>query len=229
MTSASSGSPIDQIVDYYREHLPQINIHLDHVIDVLKRDPVLVELRPLLTSRVKDPERLADKVRTKRDPENREITPESLLQNIEDLAGARMILHHRADVTTATARLEHLAEAGEWSIVDRQFYPPFGREADARKDPTVRRWSEVTERPGYSSRHFILAPKSAATDVRCELQVRTVLEEAIYENQRRLVYGRPDASVHVTEVMRFLSELCAAGDALLERCYEWTPAATDPD
>lgn len=229
MTPAADGDDqpvaLRGILTKYDALLPAITTHLEHVVGYLQRDPVLAGLRPLITFRIKDRNAVADKVRQKHDPETREITPESLLQNIEDLAGARLIVHHRADVELATRRLEQLADEGAWRIAERNYYPPLGGERAAFADEGIRARHEVTLRPGYSSRHFLLLPTAPASEVRCELQVRTVLEEAIYENQRRLVYHHDAASPYVAQVMEFLADSCAAADALLEKCYEWSPGA----
>ena len=193
----------------------------DAVVSALEKDPVIKEeLRPILVKgRIKDEESLTDKLRRKHEPEFREITPENLFNEIEDAVGVRLVVAQKAHVSRAVTRIRQLAKQGAWKIVDEVHYawhPEEIREVEREGQKAE------TKPSAYCSRHFIIIRSDVDVDaehlVKCELQVRTILEEAIFENDHRIRYNRRHSEV-AAKVLARLAELLETADRLLADVY----------
>jgi len=210
------------IVREYRKLRGRLQFWCDGVVSALKNDPVIKKLKPiLLKGRLKEPKRLKDKVVRKHDPDERPICRENLVDEIEDLAGVRLVVAQKGHVARVVERVSGLGDEGVWSILGENHYvwhpdelkevEGLGLTADAKEFP-------------YCSRHFILAPWGASYDtpnlVKCELQVRTVLEEAIFENDHRIRYSGKANAGEVEETLKYLVETLEVCDAQLARVYE---------
>lgn len=122
------------------------------------------------------PNSLREKLVEKYDPINRPITKENFIHEIEDLAGIRLVVCQKGHISKVINRLRSMAEEGL----------------------TIERKSS-----SYCSRHFILASTTEFDSdnlIKYELQVRTILEEAMFENVHRFFFTKKNQSIILLEI-----------------------------
>jgi ppGpp synthetase/RelA/SpoT-type nucleotidyltranferase len=151
--------------------------------------------------RTKSPKSLEGKIFRKLDDaksanEAFDITPENLFLKINDLAGLR-ILHLNTD------QLPYIAK-GLNALFEEEIYTLF-------EQPTARTWDDesrafltglgfkIANKPSrpsfYTSVHYVIKP-SKKTEITCEIQVRTLMEE---------VWGEVDHLLNYPDKTRFLT------------------------
>lgn len=206
---------LDEMVDLLVERQDDLSAYCDFVQKKLKGDPFIKnEIEPVaIKGRVKDPDSLRKKIEDKYDPDMRRITPETLFQNITDLIGTRLVVSHK-DLVEPTVR--RVREMPSWRILDEEHYVWHPEEYQQ----VASTGGEATRREtGYRSRHLILVETSDMPEEdkpRCELQIRTILEEAIFENDHKLRHkSKHDLPESATRAMTRLSEILACADMLI--------------
>ena len=128
-----------------------------------------------ITSREKDPEELIEKI-------NREgVVPDAMFNDINDLAGVRIIAYFPSDVDKIVPLIEKEFNIDSKHSMDKRF----------SIDPAVF---------GYASVHFVVEfrpdlielPEYALFNkMKCEIQVRTILQHAWAEIEHGIVYKSP--------------------------------------
>jgi ppGpp synthetase/RelA/SpoT-type nucleotidyltranferase len=128
-----------------------------------------------ITSREKDPEELREKI-------NREgESPDALFNDITDLAGVRIIAYFPSDVDKIITLIEKEFNIDSKHSIDKRL----------SSDPAIF---------GYASVHFVVKfrpealklPKYSIFDkMKCEIQVRTILQHAWAEIEHDIVYKSP--------------------------------------
>jgi len=128
-----------------------------------------------ITSREKDPEKLREKITRERE------VYDNLSNNITDLAGVRIIAYFPSDVDKIVPLIEKEFKVDPKHSVDKRL----------STDPAVF---------GYASVHFVVElrpqmlklPEYALFDkMKCEIQVRTILQHAWAEIEHDIVYKSP--------------------------------------
>jgi putative GTP pyrophosphokinase len=128
-----------------------------------------------ITSREKDPEKLREKI-----TRGGEV-PDALLNDITDLAGVRIIAYFPSDVDKIVPLIEKVFKMDLTHSMDRRL----------SSDPAIF---------GYASVHFVVEfsadmlklPEYALFDkMKCEIQVRTILQHAWAEIEHDIVYKSP--------------------------------------
>ena len=211
---------VDAILATYDLHKPSLERWAEEVAGWLRDNSTIRQMQPILIKhRLKDRIRLADKIYRKYDFDHRPISPASLLEEVEDLAGVRLVVAHKRQVMGSVKAVEALAATGAWEIVNEDHYVWHPEERmqliEDGQDPQ-------SKESAYCSRHFILEkPRfewAPVLPTRCELQIRTVLEEAIFENDHRLRYsGHPGPDL---TILTRLAEMLEVADQMLSDAYE---------
>ena len=128
-----------------------------------------------ITSREKDPEKLRKKMATEGQPYH------NLTNNINDLAGVRIITYFPSDVDKIAPLIEKEFKVDREHSVDKRLC----------LDPAIL---------GYASVHLVVEfrpeliklPEYALFDkIKCEIQVRTILQHAWAEIEHDIVYKSP--------------------------------------
>ena len=128
-----------------------------------------------ITTREKDPEELREKITREGE------VPDALVNCIRDLAGVRIIAYFTSDVDKIVP------------LIEKEFNIDSGHSMDKRlsSDPAIF---------GYASVHFVVEfrpemlklPEYALFDkMKCEIQVRTILQHAWAEIEHDIVYKSP--------------------------------------
>ena len=125
--------------------------------------------------RIKDPEHLIDKIIRKKIDEEKVITEENFLEEIDDLIGFRILHLFKTDWEPIFKTIKSMYKAKETPVAyhrdgDDPFFIQKCRELGL--DPKVKT-------AGYRSIHYIaLFPSSTGDQFKCEIQIRTLFEEA---------------------------------------------------
>jgi putative GTP pyrophosphokinase len=129
-----------------------------------------------ITSREKNPEKLREKITTEGK------VYDSLSNNITDLAGVRIITYFPSDVDKIVPLIEKEFKVDPKHSVDKRFC----------LDPAIF---------GYASVHFVVEFRSEVlklpefavfNKMKCEIQVRTILQHAWAEIEHDIVYKSPE-------------------------------------
>lgn len=212
------GPDYNGIIKRFSEARPELQTWSESVQSILRNDKLIAEsLEPaIIKGRVKSEASLRKKVRKKHSPPDRVITPTNLLHEIEDLCGVRVVLAHKQHVPLIIERIQNLTQ---FQVISEHHYVWHPEEVRSVERSGISAESKETS---YCSRHFIVCQPGVDLDadniIKCEIQVRTLLEEAIFENEHRVVYkGRPGPITSL--VMTRLVQLLETSDLLLADLY----------
>lgn len=165
-------------------------------------------------SRLKDPDHLRDKIRRKW--EDGPLTPDSLFTRITDLAGVRVIhLCSQQFAAIHAAISEHIAN-GHWALAEppvayswdpeaTDYFQGLGLDAKLRESY-------------YTSIHYVVRPHQLS-HLSCEIQVRTLFEEAWGEIDHAINYPQKTDIVACAEQLRVLAKLASTGTRLADSIF----------
>jgi GTP pyrophosphokinase len=181
-------------------------------------------LRPHIHSvkyRVKDPEHLRDKLRRKAiaamsGGKRFQINPENLYRQITDLAGVRILHLHTKQMHRIDEAIREILTEERYSIVE-------GPIANTWDDEYRNYFKSIsigtTSRPSmYTSVHYIVE-SNARTRLRCELQVRTLVEEVWGEVSHTINYPHETESVSCYEQLRVLARVSSSCTRLVDSIF----------
>ncbi len=223
----------NELLDHYsRELRAKTELFTRTVAGALQHDPeVADEVRPLVVWRVKTPKSLRRKLRATFGPGKKEhevrtypLSPQTLVEYVQDLGGVRVIVHDRSRVDTMVELLKRKVDEGSWIHYRTKV---FAWDRDLQEVGELDDDVEVAwgQRGSYRSRHIVVG-EGAHTPIRCEVQFRSVIEEAMFEANHRLIYrprqeGR-EPSPQAKQTLGPLTEMFTAADDLVSDCYRWT-------
>ena len=200
----------------------------ERILSILQNDDVVQSRNPVfLKKKIKDEESIRDKIKRVHNSATRNITPENVLNEISDLVGARLVMATKKDITPVVERLEKLNENNKFSISNEKHYAWHPEEFLSLKEKGK---NVMSKNVGYCSRHFILVPAGLPINdddyLKCELQLRTALEEAMFENDHRVRHridkGNPESMEVTTSIMKRISQLLQVADRMLSDAYDWS-------
>jgi putative GTP pyrophosphokinase len=182
-----------------------------HPVISLGDTPIVHSIRV----RLKDEEHLRDKIRRKA-ASGLVITADELLAQITDLAGVRILHLYQAQFGSIHAIVRDQLERGDWSLDEAPvaytwdpestaFFESFGLKTRLKESY-------------YTSIHYVLKPR-ADSSLRCELQVRTLFEEAWGEIDHGVNYPSPTTVTTCREQLRVLSKLVSAASRLADSIF----------
>lgn len=215
---------------YDQELVGQLEPFARNVAETLRTDLVSVkEVRPLIVWRVKSRDSLRRKLREafggSAEPDT-PLSPDTLIENVQDLAGVRVIVHDRDNIDKMVEVLKRSAAEGCWVLFRTKV---IDWDRDIRKAPVevpdARVEHEWVERGSYRSRHITIK-KSTFSPIRCEVQFRSVIEEAMFEAHHRLIYRVRQHELEplsaVEEMLGPMTEMFSSLDNMVSDCYRWT-------
>lgn len=220
----------NEILDYYeRELVPKLGPFANSVAEELRSDRVArLEVRPLIVSRVKSKDSLRRKLRERfRESDDAELTCSNLIEYVQDLAGVRVIVHDRLQINRMVDVVDEQIKRGNWRGL-RTKVIAWSKDAWEKQETEglhPRLEFELVKRGSYRSRHVTVG-QGPLGELRCEIQFRSVIEEAMFEAHHRLLYrvrqeGRePDR--RVAGMLGPMTELFSSLDDMVSDFYEWT-------
>lgn len=217
MAESSPPDPavIEQCIARFREEGHNIHVFGKSVYQFFDEHPNLrTGDQPDIHSckyRLKDEEHLREKIRRKKVSEGKDIIADTLLKEITDLVGVRVLHLHTEQFAAIHNVIEEHCAQGHWCHQE----PPKAY----TWDPESRGYFEdlgletLVKESYYTSIHYVVKPNEAM-DISCEIQVRTLFEEIWGEIDHVLNYPEPTGSVACGEQLRVLSRLVGAGSRL---------------
>ena len=171
--------------------------------------------------RAKDPEHLREKLQriayeAKSKSRKYDITAANIFEKVTDLAGVRLLhLHTKQMSEIHPAVIGALNElkwrligkpiAYTWDVENEQFFKSMGLKTEIGKDM-------------YTSVHYIVEP-NRRTVMRCELQIRTLMEEVWGEVSHTLDYPHETKSVECKEQLKVLARVASGCSRLVDSIF----------
>lgn len=209
---------LDRLVETYVQHRDEFDLFRRQVADFF-----LVSRRfssgqlPLVhsvKSRLKDPDHLREKLERKW--VDAPVTTTSLFTRMTDLAGVRVIhLYSQQFASIHAAIMDHVQQ-GYWTLVGApvayswdpeatEYFRNLGLNAQLRESY-------------YTSIHYVVRPQQQS-HLSCEIQVRTLFEEAWGEIDHALNYPENTNIVACREQIRVLAKLASTGTRLADSIF----------
>jgi putative GTP pyrophosphokinase len=211
---------IRRVVAFFKEESDKFELLAENVHRLLTRDRLLRGLVHSSKYRIKDPKHLAEKIErkmvdTRARGKQYSITERNLFQTVEDLAGVRLLHLHTAQMKEMHPLIEALEEQGfrivgppvanTWDDEYRRFFREIGIRTRARDSM-------------YTSVHYIVE-ESSKTKRRCELQVRTLMEEVFGEVSHAINYPDEARSVACKEQIKTLARVASGSTRLVDSIF----------
>lgn len=165
--------------------------------------------------RVKEPDHLEDKLCRSISKGVPSITAEDLFARIDDLAGVRLLhLHteqieqiHPAILATLDEHQYRLIQAfaSVWDEENKAYYANLNIPVNPRESM-------------YTSLHYIVESNSK-TKIRCELQVRTLMEEVWGEVSHAIDYPHPTGIPACKRQIKVLARIVSSGTRLVDSIF----------
>lgn len=164
---------------------------------------------------MKDETHLRDKLRRKLE-KGQTVAPEHLLATVTDLAGVRVLHLYQEQFVRVHSVIEAQIARGDWSLHE----PPvaYTWDPESRDFFTGMGLHTEVKESFYTSIHFTLKPR-ADSPLCCELQVRTLFEEAWGEIDHGINYPHPTPTATCREQLRVLSKLVGAATRLADSIF----------
>ncbi|WP_336517555.1 hypothetical protein [Pollutibacter soli] len=214
--------PFDSLIDHFKANLYLFETTLTQIEGFVLKYPQFIDLIHSYKFRVKDPEHLRQKLirkqsdaKAKKLPFN--ITKEKLFEEVNDLAGFRIIhlFTHQFEQIDKTLRKIFLEE--KWNIIEV--------EAKTWDEETSRYFQSiginVASKPNlnlYTSVHYIIAP-NRKTGITCEIQVRTLADEVWGEVDHQINYPSKSPSVSCQNQIKVLARLTSSCSRLIDSIF----------
>lgn len=165
-------------------------------------------------SRLKDVDHLREKVQRKW--VDGAVTPENLFSRITDLAGVRVIHLYSRQFTEIHRAIEQHIQQGYWHL----FEPPVAYSWDPEATAYFQSLNlrAMTRESYYTSIHYVVKPQASA-DLSCEIQIRTLFEEAWGEIDHALNYPTETKLLACREQIRVLAKLASTGTRLADSIF----------
>lgn len=211
---------LDLLVEHYRAHYTDFDLFRQQVMGFFQ-GAAQFQTRPLplvhsVKSRMKDDSHLREKLVRKWE-EGGPITTDTLFKRINDLAGVR-VLHLHTEQFAAIHRviMQHIQQ-GFWCLVE----PPVAYSWDPEATAALQtlQINAVTRDSYYTSIHYIVKPHTS-TDLCCEIQVRTLFEEAWGEIDHALNYPARTSNISCAEQLKVLAKLASTGTRLADSIFK---------
>lgn len=172
-----------------------------------------------IKSRLKDPDHLREKIAKKY--REQPITTDNLFTRITDFAGVRVLHLHSLQFRDIHHAIKKHIDDGFWSLAE----PPIAYSWDPEATASLQALGiqAKTRESYYTSIHYVVKPH-AESDLTCEIQVRTLFEEAWGEIDHALNYPNPTANIPCREQLRVLAKLASTGTRLADSIFKSLPA-----
>jgi ppGpp synthetase/RelA/SpoT-type nucleotidyltranferase len=218
---------IAELVDHYKENQQKLRTFLlAQVSPVLLNSVALGGHVHSFKWRLKDPERLRDKlqremIEAKREHRKFPVTRENLFVKINDLVGIRILHLYTRQMESIDKALRDLLKEGRFKVIEG----PFARTWDDESKAFFDEIGIETRQSGpslYTSVHYVIDSNSR-TRYTAEVQVRTLAEELWGEVNHVINYPSPCSNLACIEQIRVLARVTSSCTRLVDsifRSYE---------
>jgi putative GTP pyrophosphokinase len=220
--ASAPGGPSDEelqkLLDFYMKHREEFELFRKQVADFFLISRRFNE-HPLpvvhsIKTRIKDTEHLREKI--KRKWGDGPLSPENIFSRITDIAGVRVIHLHSKQFEEIHQGIMSRIDEGFWSLHESPVAYSWDPEATAYFQSLG--LDAITRESYYTSIHYVVKPQAGAF-LTCEIQVRTLFEEAWGEIDHSLNYPSPTNSLACREQLRVLAKLASTGTRLADSIF----------
>lgn len=192
---------------------------LNAVVDCFGLEPALNEYgRPVIHSvrhRLKDEEHLRRKLIRKYDADS-PVTEDNIFDRITDLAGVRVLHLYQDQLPRIHEFIMGMVASGDWRLFEKPI--AYSWDPESQKFFESLGLDVKIKDSYYTSIHYVVMPANDAR-VKCEIQVRTLFEEAWGEIDHTINYPEPSQSSATKEQLRVLSKLVSTGTRLADSIF----------
>lgn len=212
---------LPSLIDVYKKNRKLYELFLKSVESDFLSEPSLNSGTPAVIhstrSRLKDEDHLAQKILRKR-ADDRIINVENLLSCITDLAGLRVLHLHQNQFGEIHSFIKRKINAKNWKLLEK----PIAYTWDPDSVIYFKNFGLRTAvKPSYyTSVHYLIAPANNQAGLCCEVQVRTLFEEAWGEIDHSINYPEPTKILANIEQLRVLSRLVSTGSRLADSIFK---------
>ena len=212
---------IDKCVSHFKENASKFEAFAKSLLVQIQASQSLMDEIHSLKYRVKDPAHLKDKlvrkvVNAKLSGDKFDLDPELLFQQINDLAGVRILHLHTMQVKPIHDGLTDLFDeqryklvepptANCWDVELGNLFKSFGIAPNARESM-------------YTTIHYVLEANQRSK-LTCEVQVRTLMDEVWGEVSHMINYPEPTTSQTCQDQLKVLARLTTGGTRLVDAIF----------
>jgi ppGpp synthetase/RelA/SpoT-type nucleotidyltranferase len=211
---------VDACLAAFVAHLHTVRVFGNGVREFFSSHPELNAGDPppihSVRSRAKDPEHLREKIVRKKVRENRDITPDNLLEQVTDLFGVRVLHIYLQQVVPIHNAIKAYVNAGHLAFFEEPKAYTWDPETKAFLEGLGLR--VIYKENHYTSIHYVVKPNPGSR-ITCEIQVRSLFEEAWAEIDHVLNYPNETSSIACREQLRVMAKMMGAGSRLAEAIF----------
>lgn len=219
--SAAEAKRIDSLVEHYLANREKFNTILYQLSGYVAASHLLDSHIHSTKQRTKDPDHLRAKLvrkllKSKASVEAFDISKDNLFKQINDLAGFRIIHLHTRQVKDIHDELISIFDEQRWILVEG----PIAKTWDDESRGYFRAlgWKTEVSESMYTSVHYVVQPNSRS-ELTCELQVRTLMEEVWGEVDHRINYPIKSSSQSCREQIKVLARLTSSCSRLVDSIF----------
>jgi len=213
---------IEDCIQKYSEHMFLFDGFAKALLAGLVEEPELKQYIHFIKYRLKSEIRLRDKL-TKKALENPrgtkpKITPENLFQEINDLAGVRLIHLHTNQLQAISVTIKRVIEMNlKYSILEG----PIAKIWDIEYEMILKGFNIKVEQNDsmYSSVHYVIQANKK-TKITFELQVRTLMEEVWGEVSHKVGYEEDTINTLIDSQLKVLARLTSGSTRLVDCIFD---------
>lgn len=219
--SSTESRRVAALVDHYVSNREKFSTILYHLSGYLAVSKLLGTLVHSAKQRTKDPEHLRAKLvrkllTAKESGETFDISTENLFKRINDLAGFRIIHLHTRQAKDIHDELLAIFDEQRWILVEG----PIAKTWDDESRGYFRAlgWETEVSESMYTSVHYVVQPNSRS-ELTCEIQVRTLMEEVWGEVDHTINYPVKSSSQSCREQIKVLARLTSSCSRLVDSIF----------
>ena len=217
---------IDGAIGRFVEDRRSFELAAESLVDCLVSDSELNEFIYFIKFRVKDPDSLRAKIERRiaaRTP-GFAVDAASIFERVKDLAGVRIIHLHTEQLNHAHPRILKVLENAQYEIAG----PPTAYCWDVEYQQLFERVGIRTEQRQsmYTTVHYDVVANQE-TGIRCELQVRTLMDEVWAEVSHRVNYPTDSPSATCQDQLKVLARLTSGCGRLVDSIFKTHHQAVD--
>ncbi len=219
--SAAKLRLIDSLVKHYVDNQSHFIGLLNQLKSHVETSRRLTELAHSVKGRIKDPDHLRVKlIRKGLEAQGRDedffYTKENLFQEINDLAGFRILHLHTRQIEAINRELLTIFDEQRWVKLE-------GPSARTWDDESRKYFTDIgiaTEESEtmYTSVHYVVQPNSRSL-LTCEIQVRTLMEEVWGEVDHKINYPEKADSLSCREQIKVLARVTSSCSRLVDSIF----------
>jgi GTP pyrophosphokinase len=212
---------VEELLRSYDEHVDRIRLFRDQLVTALESSAPLGDHIHSIRSRLKEREHLREKLLRKKaecDAQGKDfsVTPDNLLESVNDLAGVRLLHLYTRQIRAIDGVLREIFDEQQYELREG----PFARTWDDESREFFRECGIATQDSPtmYTSVHYVVGSASRTT-VTCEIQVRTLMEEVWGEVDHEVNYPVPTQDLGCREQIKVLARATSAATRLVDSIF----------